>query len=320
MHIPDGFLDAKTIAVTTALSATGVGLALRHVRRCFPPHRIPLIGLTAAFVFVAQTLNFPVIGGTSGHLIGGALAAILVGPSAAVLVMTAVLVVQCLMFADGGVTALGANMFNMALVVPLVGYVVFRLMRGTKNGDLRRILAATAFAAWISTVIASLVCAGQLALSGTALPAMVFPAMAGIHTVIGVGEALISTLVLFSVARVRPDLLYTNGLTEARVRSRDLLGYGLLIATGLAVFVAPFASSWPDGLESVATRLGFDERAAQPILNSLFHGYAFPGVRSVVAATALAAAAGLAAAYLFAHLLATVLTAKNTIRNESQAS
>ena len=122
MHIPDGFLDARTAVATGVLATAGLGLALAGVRRTVPPRRIPLIGLAAAFVFAAQMLNFPVAGGTSGHLIGAVLAAVLLGPSAAVLVMSAVLILQCLMFADGGVTALGANLFSMALVAPAVGY------------------------------------------------------------------------------------------------------------------------------------------------------------------------------------------------------
>src|ERR1043166_4981334 len=129
MHIPDGFLDAKTAVTAAAFSVTGVGVALRHVRLHLSQRRIPMLGLAAAFVFAAQMLNFPVAGGTSGHLVGGVFTAILLGPSAAILVMTCVLIVQCLMFADGGLMALGANVFNMAIVNVCGGYFVFRLAR-----------------------------------------------------------------------------------------------------------------------------------------------------------------------------------------------
>src|SRR5271166_2666301 len=128
MHIPDGFLDAKTAVTTGVISASGVGLALRQVRRELPPRRVPLLGLAAAFLFAAQMVNFPVAGGTSGHLVGGALVAALLGPSAAVVVVTTVLIVQCLLFADGGVTALGANIFNMAIVNSVTGYALYRLL------------------------------------------------------------------------------------------------------------------------------------------------------------------------------------------------
>src|SRR6185369_13524999 len=126
MHLPDGFLDAKTALLCSGVAVAGVGLALRQVRTSLEPRQMPMLGLGAAFVFAAQMLNFPVAGGTSGHLVGGVLAAILLGPSAAVLVMTCVLIVQCLMFADGGVTALGANVFNMAVINVCGGYFVFR--------------------------------------------------------------------------------------------------------------------------------------------------------------------------------------------------
>src|ERR1035437_4795083 len=134
MHIPDGFLDAKTMGVGALLAAGSIGLALRHARRAVSPRRIPLIGLTAAFVFAAQMVNFPVAGGTSGHLLGGVLAAVLVGPSAAVVVITAVLIVQAFIFADGGVLALGANIFNMALAGTIGGYGIYWLVRRVASG------------------------------------------------------------------------------------------------------------------------------------------------------------------------------------------
>ena len=125
MHISDGFLDAKTSVVTAALAVAGIAFALSEVKRSLPPRKMPLLGLAAAFIFAAQMLNFPVVAGSSGHLTGGALAAILLGPGPAVVVMCAVLILQCFLFADGGVTALGANLFNMAVVAPCVGYSVF---------------------------------------------------------------------------------------------------------------------------------------------------------------------------------------------------
>jgi cobalt/nickel transport system permease protein len=144
MHIPDGFLDGRTATVSAALSVTALGVALNHAKRSLPPQRIPLIGLTAAFIFAAQMLNFPVAGGTSGHLIGAVLAAILLGPSGAVIAVTAVLIVQALLFADGGVLALGANIFNMAVTGSVGGYALYRLIcrivpgdRGRRHGTLR---------------------------------------------------------------------------------------------------------------------------------------------------------------------------------------
>jgi cobalt/nickel transport system permease protein len=156
MHIPDGFLDAKVIAATAALAAIGVGAAWRQTKKNLPQRQIPLLGLAAAFVFAAQMLNFPVAGGTSGHLLGAVLISVLLGPSAAVIVMTAVLVVQCFLFADGGVLALGANVFNMAVMGTLVGNAVYRMALHILGGERGRI-AAVAIGSW-SSVMAAAIC------------------------------------------------------------------------------------------------------------------------------------------------------------------
>ena len=291
------------------LATAGLGLALAGVQRTVPPRRIPLIGLAAAFVFAAQMLNFPVAGGTSGHLIGAVLAAVLLGPGAAVVVMSAVLILQCLMFADGGVTALGANLFNMALVAPTVGYGVYRLLRRVVGEGLRGRLFATAFAAWCSTVAAAISCAGQLALSGTVPLRVALPAMGGIHLLIGLGEALITTLVVAAVARARPELLLEQTRPRLQPRYGELAGRGVLVALGLALFAAPFASSWPDGLGRVAATLGFEHRAAAtPVLAAPLSGYQFPGVGSAARSTAIAGVAGTLVAFGLAWLLATMLT------------
>jgi cobalt/nickel transport system permease protein len=309
VHLPDGFLDAKTALATGVLAAAGLGLALADVRRTVPPRRIPLIGLAAAFVFAAQMLNFPVAGGTSGHLVGAVLATVLLGPSAAVLVMSAVLVLQCLMFADGGVTALGANLFNMALVATAVGHGVYRLAWRAAGGGLRARLFAVAFAAWCSTVAGAVSCAGQLALSGTVAWRAALPAMAGLHMLIGLGEALITTLVVAAVARVRPELLAEGAAPPGRARYGVLAAQGLLVALGLAVFVAPFASGWPDGLERVAGALGFAHRAATaPALPSPLAGYGVRGLGPGAMPTILAGAVGTLVAFALAWLLAFLLT------------
>lgn len=309
MHIPDGFLDARTAVATSVLATAGLGLALRSVRRTVPPRRIPLIGLAAAFVFAAQMLNFPVAGGTSGHLTGAVLAAVLLGPGAAVLVMSAVLILQCLIFADGGITALGANLFNMALVAPAAGYGVYRLLRGIAGEGMRSRLFATAFAAWCSTIAAAISCAGQLALSGTVPLRMALPAMGGIHLVIGLGEALITTLVVAAVARARPELLFEQTGPGLRPRYGELAARGVLIALGLAFFVAPFASGWPDGLERVAATLGFEHRAtATTALAAPLPDYTIPGLGSAARSTAIAGAAGALVAFGLAWLLAALLT------------
>jgi cobalt/nickel transport system permease protein len=303
MHIPDGFIDGKTAATTALLSAAAVGLALRQVRRRLPPRRVPLLGLAAAFLFAAQMVNFPVAGGTSGHLVGGVLAAALLGPSAAIVVLTTVLIVQCFLFADGGVLALGANIFNMAIVGAAGGYAIYRAMCFALPGT-RGQVAAVAFAGWCSTVLASISCAGQLAWSGTFAWPAGFTAMTSVHLAIGIGEGLISALVFLAIQRVRPDLTSEVSGAEPPRPWRELVRYGLLAAVGVAIFVAPFACPWPDGLESVAAKLGFEHKAAQPAVPAPAPGYQVPGVHWAAGATALVGAAGAVIVFGLSLLLA----------------
>ena len=287
----------KTAVAAAALTATGLGYALAQAHRALPPRRVPLLGLGAAFVFAAQMVNFPVVGGTSGHLIGGTLIAAWLGLPAAIIVMTTVLVAQCFLFADGGVTALGANLFNMAVIAPVVGWAVFRGVGRLLPGR-RGQVAAVAFAGWCSTVAAALSCAGQLAWSGTVAWAVAFPAMAGIHLLIGLGEGAISALVFYAVVKARPEWA-----TEAPAWTwRGFVGYGLLVAAGVALFVAPFACPWPDGLEAVAAKLGF-EHAAQTPLAAPLADYALPGIASAGLATALAGLVGTLVVFGLAVLL-----------------
>lgn len=307
MHVPDGFLDAKTAAGAAVLAVAGLGLALRQARIQLPPRRVPLMGLAAAFVFAGQMVNFPVAGGTSGHLIGATLAAVLVGPSAAVVVMASVLIVQCFLFADGGVTALGANVFNMAVVAPLGGYAVFRGVRPLLAGRRGTVLAA-AFAGWCSTVLAAISCAGQLALSGTLRWSVAFPAMAGVHMLIGLGEGAITALVVAAISRTRPELVAADAAPPAAERWGEHAALGTIVAVGLALFVAPFACSWPDGLEKLALMLGFASRAAEkPLLDSPFADYRIPGIGSAGMATALAGALGTVLVFGLAWLLSRAL-------------
>ena len=314
MHIPDGFIDGKTAAVTAVLAVAGVGLALRRVKRELPPRKVPLLGLAAAFLFATQMLNFPVAAGTSGHLIGGVLVAALLGPSAAVVVVTTVLIVQCFLFADGGVSALGANIFNMAILAVMAGYAVYRLLCRWLPGFRGRV-TAIAFAGWFSTVLASISCAGQLALSGTVGWSAAFAAMAGVHVFIGIGEGLISALVLLSIQRTRPDLIGNGERTKSAAGWGEFVGYGLLVALGLAVFVAPFACSWPDGLEFVAGKLGFEHKASQSVLPAPVPGYEMPGVKWTAGATALAGAAGSLIVFGLALLLGRLLIPKQVVES-----
>jgi cobalt/nickel transport system permease protein len=307
MHLPDGLLDTKTALLTTGAAAAGVGLALRQVRSSLEPRRMPMLGLAAAFVFASQMLNFPVAGGTSGHLVGGVLTAVLLGPAAAVLVMTCVLLVQCLMFADGGLTALGANVFNMGIVSVCSGYLAFRAVRCVFRAEEHRATVfAAAFAAWFGTVMAAIFCAGELASSGTAPWPLAFAAMSNVHMLIGLGEGLATGLIVLAVLRTRPELVAgTSG--QGALSFKGFAGYGLLVALGMAMFVAPFACRWPDGLEKVAAALGFSAKAHAPAMDAPLADYRLPWVGSTTAATAVAGCVGTILAFIAAYVLARAL-------------
>jgi cobalt/nickel transport system permease protein len=210
MHIPDGFIDAPTSIAAGAVAVGVLGVSLRRSGEMMEDKEAPLAGLVAAFIFAVQMLNFPVAGGTSGHLLGGCLAAILVGPYIGALCVSVVLVVQALLFADGGLSALGLNIVNMALIGAFAGYGIFvvvrRVLPRTKSG----VVAASAVAALLSVVLASVAFTIEYAIggSGGASVAKVAGAMIGVHVLIGIGEALITALTVGAVLAVRPDLVY----------------------------------------------------------------------------------------------------------------
>ncbi|OGO23629.1 MAG: cobalamin biosynthesis protein CbiM [Chloroflexi bacterium RBG_16_50_9] len=206
MHIPDGFLNAATVATTYAVSAGGISYAVKEANRKLKEKHVPLLGVMAAFIFAAQMLNFPVAGGTSGHLIGAALAAILLGPWAAVLIMSCVLIAQSLIFQDGGLLSLGANIFNMGIVATFTAFFLNRLAGITLGESKKARLIGGFIGAWGSVFVASIACAVELAVSGASPIGVVLPAMAGIHALIGIGEGLITGAALSLVLATRADI------------------------------------------------------------------------------------------------------------------
>ncbi len=207
MHIPDGFLNVATVATTYAVSVGGISYAVKEANRKLTEKHIPLMGVLAAFIFAAQMLNFPIAGGTSGHLLGSALAAILLGPWSAVLVMSSVLIAQSLIFQDGGLLALGANIFNMGIVATFSAYFFYRLTTLIMRDDKKGKIIGGFIGAWASVVIAAIATAVELVVSGISPLGVVLPAMAGIHALIGIGEGLITSAALSLVMTVRIDLL-----------------------------------------------------------------------------------------------------------------
>jgi len=210
MHIPDGFIDGTTSAGAAVVAGGGLGVTLRRAGEVLDERRVPLAGLVAAFVFAVQMLNFPVVSGTSGHLLGGALAAVLVGPAVGAVCVTVVLAVQALLFADGGLSALGLNVLNMALVTAFGGYAVFVLARRVMSRTPSSVVAAAGTAAAVSVVLSALAFTLEYAVggTGTASVATVAGAMVGVHVLIGVGEAVITALVVGAVLATRPDLVW----------------------------------------------------------------------------------------------------------------
>jgi cobalt/nickel transport system permease protein len=267
LHIPDGFLNLAISLLCWLVTLVVLAVAVRNAQKVFDERLAPLAGMMAAFIFAGQMINFPIGGGTSGHLIGATLAFIVLGPWLGLLAMTAVIALQALLFQDGGLIVMGANILVMGIVPGMVGYGLDRLGRGL-NGRPQRLITGTA--AWLSVVIAALVTALLLAFSGTTTLALAVPAMLGVHALIGLGEALITLGALSFVRQVRPELLQ-SGKASGGV---GWVAAGLALALAV-VLLSPFASPSPDGLEWVAGQTGFLE-AAQDAPYTLLPDYTIP--------------------------------------------
>jgi cobalt/nickel transport system permease protein len=207
MHIPDGFVSGPVNLAGYVIAAGAVAVSLRNLNKTLPQERVPMLGVTAAFVFAAQMINFPIGAGTSGHFLGALMSAVLLGPWAACIVMTLVLAVQCLLFVDGGLTALGANIFNMGIVGGMFSYLLFLLLRKILPHTMKGFYAAVGISAWFSIVAASIAAAVELGVSRTIPISVAIPAMGGVHALIGIGEAFITVATMSVVHAARPDLM-----------------------------------------------------------------------------------------------------------------
>ncbi|RJP49967.1 MAG: cobalamin biosynthesis protein CbiM [Anaerolineaceae bacterium] len=285
LHIPDGFLNLVISLLFWAITAITVGIAISKTNKSLGERQIPLMGVMAAFIFAAQMLNFPVAGGTSGHFLGGALAAIVLGPWAAILVMTAVIAVQGLLFQDGGLLVMGANIFNMGLLTAAIGYGLYRAAAGRSKGTR---YAVAGIGAWIAVLTAALVTSLQLWLSGTSQLQIVLPAMLGVHVLIGIGEAIITVAALTFIEQTRPDLLSEKSTTEKGGRGWVFVG---VIVALLAVLISPLASAFPDGLERVAENVGFLEMG-QSAPYQILPDYTVPFLGETALSTIVAGAVG----------------------------
>jgi len=248
MHAPDGFFAPWLSIAGWIVTGILVVLAIRNTKTQLGERQIPLMGLIAAAIFAGQMLNFTIPGGTSGHLLGGALAAALLGPWGGVLVMTTVVGIQGLLFQDGGLVVMGINIINMGIVTSFSGYFVYRLIKRWLKGNTGTLMGGFV-AGWVSVVLTSLFASVELALSGTSPLIVALPAMVGIHVMIGIGEGLLTTFALSFILAARRDLV--TGDTAPGQRSAAWVLVGLIVALAITL-LAPLASPFSDGLERVA--------------------------------------------------------------------
>jgi cobalt/nickel transport system permease protein len=248
MHIPDGFLTPRVWVPLDIVSIGAVSYALRRISEVLEEKAIPLMGVLAAFVFAAQMLNIPVGGGTSGHFLGGALAGALLGPWGGLTVMTVVLIVQCFLFQDGGLAALGTNIFNMGILGAMGGAFIYRTLariRPQRGGH----FAAGFIAGWLAMVVSAVSCASQLAISGVVTWRAGVWFIVGSHALLGFIEGAVTGSVLQALSRSRPDLL---DMPQFRVRRNDWLVWGCLLT--LVIFLVPYASKSPDAVQRLLNR------------------------------------------------------------------
>ena len=278
MHLPDGFISVPVAVSTGILSGGVLWVSLRKSTSSYGSRYASTLGLTTAFIFSAQMINFPILGGTSGHLLGGGLAGALLGcPWSAILSISTVLIIQAVLFADGGITALGANILTMGIVSVWMSWVISRTLLLLFGGSKKYLPLACGIGSGVSVLGTSLACGIILAISGTSKASIVIPSMAGIHLFIGVGEGVITGSILTYLVKVRPDLLSWE---EENFKGFFVPIVLILLIAGV---FSLFASALPDGLESVAQNLGFMELAkdSKNVLQIPFSKYEINGMGQI---------------------------------------
>ncbi len=307
LHIPDGFLSLAVSLFFWIITLITLSIAVKRTEK-LDEKQVPLMGVMAAFIFAAQMINFPVAGGTSGHLLGGALAAVMLGPWAGMLVMTAVVAVQGLLFQDGGLLVMGANIFNMGLLTAAIGFGLYKAADGRQR-TLK--LGAAGIGAWLSVMAGALFTALQLWLSGTARLDIVMPAMLGVHALIGIGEALITVAALAFIFKTRPDLIDESESPAHGGKSWVFVGALLSL---IVVLLSPFASADPDGLERVAIDMGFIGQGMDAPYSTL-PDYTLPFLGETAFSTIVAGAIGI---LIVAALI--VFLARRRVPNQASQS
>lgn len=307
MHAPDGIFAVWLSIIGWAVTLAVIAIAVRQTRDQLGERQVPLMGVMAAAIFAGQMLNFTIPGGTSGHLLGGALAAILLGPWAGVLVMTAVVAVQALVFQDGGLLVMGLNIINMGIVTSLVGYFTHRRLSALFKGSTMYLVAAF-IAGWLSVVVTSVFASVQLALSGTSPLHLALPAMVAVHALIGIGEGLLTVFALRFIMSTRPDLI--SGESAPGQRSASWVVGGLIAALAITL-AAPFASPYLDGFEKVAETQGYLEQAQEAMFNVL-PDYTIPMLGESAVSTILAGMIGTVLVFVIAFGIARLSKSKES--------
>jgi cobalt/nickel transport system permease protein len=312
MHIPDNFLSIAVSLICWAITIITLGMAISRTNKSLGEKQVPLMGVMAAFIFAAQMINFPVLGGTSGHLLGGVLAAITLGPWAGMLVMTAVIAVQGLLFQDGGLVVMGANILNMGLLTTAIGYGLYRSVIGRSRTTK---LAVAGLAAWLSVIAGALSTALQIWLSGNAQVQVIVPAMLFVHTFIGLGEALITVAALSFILSSRPDLL--DEKSASAKGGRGWIFVGVVIAFAV-VLLSPLASTNPDGLNRVAMDMGFIQTAQMG--TGPLAGYTVPFLSSIPLSKIVAGTVGVLVVLAIAFITGRSLQANRQSSIENSKS
>ncbi len=301
MHVPDGFINAPISAATGFLSFGTLWAYLRSAKNLIADKFIALTGMMSALIFVLQMINFPVAAGTSGHLLGGALAVIVLGPRLGLICLSVVVIIQSLLFADGGLSALGINVLNMAIVTTTTSWVVVKYWLKFLGKNKTSILSVSVLAGIVSVVFSSIAFTIEYALGGTiSIPVgTVLIAMVSTHFLIGLGEGVITALIVSLLIKVRPDLVYAYEKRDVDTAKVSLYGFFIILILILSL-LTPIASSSPDGLESVAENFGFQETEGVVLL---LEDYGINAVNNNFISTILSALIGITVVAIVSTLL-----------------
>ena len=290
MHVPDGFINAQVSVATGVISLGTLWAYVRNAKNLVADKLIALTGMMSALIFVLQMINFPIAAGTSGHLLGGALAVIVLGPSLGIICISIVVVIQSLLFADGGLSALGVNVLNMAIITSLTGWLTITFWKKLFGDSQFTLISGSVIAGLLSVVFSSIAFVMEYAIGGTVSVPLgsVLIAMISTHLFIGLGEGIITALIISLLLRVRSDLVYAN--TKKNKSNNLSTSYGIFIVLILSLtLITPYASSSPDGLESVASNFGFEETDGVVLL---LEDYGISSVNNNFVSTILSALLG----------------------------